>query len=181
MVKNKKIKLEEKEEAYWFVIALVLVLLGIGINKLFFILVCYGLFLGLLGHRPKYFIFGSELQSAPIASVLDSTTAEPIPLAIVRIYNHETQRLVLTKVTNYAGCFDCLIPPGTYSLEVTKEGYQFPSSGKKGYKGEYIQVEKTTQYYLFRKKIFLDKIPKIQENNTQAVFTQVQKTKLESI
>ncbi len=65
--------------------------------------------------------------------VYDSITKQPIGLAIIRVYNTQTNKLVATQVTDKKGRYDLLIPHGSYRLEVARPGFIFPTkivSGK---------------------------------------------------
>lgn len=55
--------------------------------------------------------------------VRDAITHVPLDLAVVRLYEEGTNRLVMTRVTNTQGKFFALPPAGTYSVAVTKPGY----------------------------------------------------------
>jgi hypothetical protein len=55
--------------------------------------------------------------------VRDAITRVPIDLAVVRLYEQGTNKLVLTRVTNGQGKFFALPPPGIYTVTVTKPGY----------------------------------------------------------
>src|SRR5690606_11792425 len=59
--------------------------------------------------------------------VYDSITKQPLPLAIIRIYNKETNKLVSTHVSDKQGRYEALLEPAIYRLEVTKPTYTFPS------------------------------------------------------
>ncbi len=60
--------------------------------------------------------------------VYDSQTKKPIDLALVRLYNKKTKKLIETKVTDFEGRYIFIIEGGAeYYLEVLKPGYTFPS------------------------------------------------------
>ena len=60
--------------------------------------------------------------------VYDSQTKKPVDLALVRLYNKETKKLIETKVTDFAGRYIFVVESGTeYYLEVQKAGFIFPS------------------------------------------------------
>lgn len=59
--------------------------------------------------------------------VYNSLSKMPIDLAIVRIYEKVTGRLVQTRVTDRDGRYAFWVTPGTYTLTVTKLNYVFPS------------------------------------------------------
>lgn len=55
--------------------------------------------------------------------VKDAITHLPIGLAVVRLHEAGTNRLVLTRVTDDRGQFFATPPPGTYTVVVSKQGY----------------------------------------------------------
>ncbi|KKW14631.1 MAG: hypothetical protein UY52_C0023G0011 [Parcubacteria group bacterium GW2011_GWC2_49_9] len=57
-------------------------------------------------------------------SVQDAKTAQPVELAVIRIYNMASGAIMGTKITNREGKFTALVPPGQYYLMVLKVGYQ---------------------------------------------------------
>lgn len=75
---------------------------------------------GLLGRKRRK-------QQRFYGIVYDSITKEALPLAIIRIYQRETNRLVATQVTDKSGRYEVLLEPAVYRLEVTKPTYVFPS------------------------------------------------------
>lgn len=66
----------------------------------------------------------TEVQVRPAyGQVRDAITHIPLDLAVVRLYEQETNRLVMTRVTNNQGRFFALPPAGTYMMTVSKIGY----------------------------------------------------------
>lgn len=59
-----------------------------------------------------------------IGTVLDRTSRKPMDLAIVRLYNAKSNRIVQTRVTNSIGRFFLLVPRGEYTVSVSKQGYK---------------------------------------------------------
>ncbi len=55
--------------------------------------------------------------------VRDAITHVPLDLAVVRLFEQGTNRLVMTRVTNAQGKFFALPPAGNYMVTVTKPGY----------------------------------------------------------
>lgn len=55
--------------------------------------------------------------------VRDSITHVPIGLAVVRLFESGTNRLVMTRVTDSQGKFFALPPSGSYTVTITKPGY----------------------------------------------------------
>lgn len=55
--------------------------------------------------------------------VRDAITHVPLDLAVVRLYETKTNRLVMTRVTNAQGKFFALPSAGTYTITITKPGY----------------------------------------------------------
>jgi hypothetical protein len=65
-----------------------------------------------------------ELRLRPsYGFVRDAITHVPLDLAVVRMYEHGTNRLILTRVTDEAGRFFALPPGGVYNVVVSKPGY----------------------------------------------------------
>lgn len=60
-------------------------------------------------------------------TVFNSITKQPIDLAVVRIYNAVTNKLVGTKVTDKQGRYNFILKPGKYYLQVEKKDFRFPS------------------------------------------------------
>lgn len=59
--------------------------------------------------------------------VYDSITKKPLDLAMIRLINADTKKIVQSRVTDAEGRYIFLTRPGSYLLEVTKPGYVFPS------------------------------------------------------
>lgn len=59
--------------------------------------------------------------------VYNSLTKQPIDLAIVRLYEKESGRLVQSRVTDKQGRYLILAEPGNYYLTVTKPKFNFPT------------------------------------------------------
>ena len=55
--------------------------------------------------------------------VRDAITHVPLDLAVVRLYEQGTNRMIMTRVTNNQGKFFALPPASTYTVTVTKPGY----------------------------------------------------------
>jgi hypothetical protein len=55
------------------------------------------------------------------------STKLPIDLALVRLVDAQTGRTVVNRVTDRQGRFLIIAPPGSYRLEIRKDGYAFPS------------------------------------------------------
>ncbi len=55
--------------------------------------------------------------------VRDAITHIPLELAVVRLLEQGTNRLVMTRVTNNQGKFFALPPAGTYTITISKPGY----------------------------------------------------------
>jgi len=87
-------------------------------------------------------LFGRKKLGRRVKGVVyDSITKEPLALSILRVYNKETNKLVLTKVTDKRGGYDMLLNPGHYRLEVKRNYYVFPSKIVKGKEdGDYHQL-----------------------------------------
>lgn len=55
--------------------------------------------------------------------VRDAITHVPLDLAVVRLFESNTNRLIMTRVTNAQGKFFALPPAGRYTVTITKPGY----------------------------------------------------------
>ncbi|MEX2054881.1 MAG: carboxypeptidase-like regulatory domain-containing protein, partial [Candidatus Andersenbacteria bacterium] len=55
--------------------------------------------------------------------VRDAITHVPLDLAVVRLFEQGTNRLIMTRVTNNQGKFFALPPAGTYTVTISKAGY----------------------------------------------------------
>jgi 5-hydroxyisourate hydrolase-like protein (transthyretin family) len=60
--------------------------------------------------------------------VYDSQKKLPVDLAIVRLIDDNTKRVVQTRVTDKAGRIFFFVNKGTYRLDVVKPGYAYPSA-----------------------------------------------------
>lgn len=59
--------------------------------------------------------------------IYDARSKQPVELAVVRLFDQEHHKLLETRVTPKSGRYSFLAEPGEYYLEVTKEGYHFPT------------------------------------------------------
>ncbi len=59
--------------------------------------------------------------------VYNSLTKQPVDLAIVRLFEKSSGRLLQTKVTDRFGRYNFVVNPGTYSILVQKNEFTFPS------------------------------------------------------
>ncbi len=76
--------------------------------------------------------------------VRDAITHVPLDLAVVRLFEQGTNRIVMTRVTNGQGKFFALPPSGTYTITVTKPGYGVFSKDKVAITGEQDSVLQMT-------------------------------------
>lgn len=118
--------------------------------------------LQLLFFQPILLIgYGKRVKAGQVYNTLSKL---PIDLALVRLIDSTTQRIVQSRVTNKNGLFFFQAPPGRYHIEVVKEGMLFPSrllakrvnDGRKAniYHGEEIAVSE--KYPLITPNIPLD-------------------------
>ncbi len=90
-------------------------------------------------------LFRKEKKGRLFGIVYDSITKQPLPLAIVRVYDTATKKLIKTEVTNKEGRYEFLLKPGQYTLEAKKPTYFFPSKIVSGsVDGEYQHVYNVT-------------------------------------
>ncbi len=79
--------------------------------------------------------FGFGKGKKPLGFIYDSVTKEPIPQAIVRIFD-ESNRIVWSDVTNSKGYFSAKLDSGKYRIVARAPRYKFPSNivfGKEDY------------------------------------------------
>jgi len=60
--------------------------------------------------------------------VYNALSKKPIDLAIVRLYNRKSNKLIQTKVTDHDGRYQFMVPAGQYYITVIKPGFEFPTS-----------------------------------------------------
>jgi hypothetical protein len=60
--------------------------------------------------------------------IYNSITKQPVDLAVVRLYDKKTGKLLKSKVTDSQGRYSFLVSEGEYSLEVIKPDMSFPST-----------------------------------------------------
>lgn len=74
------------------------------------------------------FLLFSRKKQKSLGVVYDSLTKLPIDLALVRLYDQSTSKLVETRVTNRKGQYLFIVEKGRkYFIKVKKENYVFPS------------------------------------------------------
>lgn len=77
----------------------------------------------------------------PWGVVYNSETKEPVDLAIVRLYDRKTKKLIETRVTSKNGRYGFLVKKGKYIVRVTKPSFIFPAQGQFGrYDGRYSNL-----------------------------------------
>jgi len=59
--------------------------------------------------------------------IYDAITKKPIDLAIIRLFEVGTNRLVTTRVTDKQGRYQLIVKPGRYTVKISKKDYRFPS------------------------------------------------------
>ena len=59
-----------------------------------------------------------------LGEALDEATGKPLDLAIMRLYDSKTNRIIQTRVTNVHGKFFLLVPKGMYTASISKLGYK---------------------------------------------------------
>jgi hypothetical protein len=83
--------------------------------------------------------------------VYNALSKQPVELAIVRLMKAGTNFALQTRITDAQGRFSFFVPPGSYTIQIQKPGYQFPSTYLKEaridvdfvdlYHGEAIEVK----------------------------------------
>lgn len=82
-------------------------------------------YLGFLFTEPFFALFKRRKKAWGI--VYDSLTKKGIQLAIVRLYDQETGKIILTRITDKRGRFFMELQSGKYYATVTHQDYIFPS------------------------------------------------------
>lgn len=72
--------------------------------------------------------FSGRRRDKNKGQVLNSLNGQPISLAIVRLYDNKVNRLLQTQVTDKLGQYQFVIGPGSYRIQVSKEGFDFPAT-----------------------------------------------------
>lgn len=101
--------------------------IGAGINTYFFLTIpgtINTIFeaLYLLMFALKLYIMLTHQKG--LGDVVDRETGGPLDLAILRLYDTKTNRIMQTRVTNVNGRFFILVPRGSYTASVSKPGYK---------------------------------------------------------
>lgn len=73
--------------------------------------------------------------------VYNSLNKTPVDLAIIRLINTATGRIVQSKVTDIRGHFVFMAAAGQYRIEVQKNGFVYPSNFLAGYKSDGQRVD----------------------------------------
>jgi len=74
-----------------------------------------------------WFFLGWTKKKKPWGTVYDSENNQPIPLAQVRIFDFDKQKLLATDTTDRDGRFSFILGPGKYYLQAIKKHYSFPA------------------------------------------------------
>ncbi len=74
--------------------------------------------------------------------VYNAATRMPVDLAVVRLINTNTEKLVQSRVTDRRGRFIFFVDEGSYRIDIQKKGFVFPSQTLKGEKedGPYVDI-----------------------------------------
>lgn len=74
-----------------------------------------------------WFFLGWTKKKKPWGTVYDAENNQPIPLAQVRIFDFDKQKLLATDTTDRDGRFAFILGPGKYYLQAIKKHYSFPA------------------------------------------------------
>lgn len=83
-------------------------------------------YLHLLFLEPLMVLFGKRRGKYGV--VYNALTKMPVDLAVIRVYDSITKKLISTKITDKYGRFYILAKGGSYNLTVTRPGYIFPTA-----------------------------------------------------
>jgi hypothetical protein len=72
-------------------------------------------------------VFKINIRLNPWGRVYNSVTHEPVQGALIRVFDSRGA-LVKTVVTDVNGMFQLRLPKGTYTLNISSSGYEFPST-----------------------------------------------------
>ncbi len=88
------------------------------------------------------FLFFARRKRRAFGIVYNAGTKLPVDLAIIRLFSSPAHKLIRTVVTDQKGQYLLAIAAGTYTLEVIKPGFTFPSAILAGKKddGNYLDV-----------------------------------------
>ena len=73
--------------------------------------------------------------------VYHAFTKTPIDLATIRLYRVSDNKLVISRVTDKGGRYFFMVQPGTYRVEVVKQGFVFPSQSLMNVKDDAIYLD----------------------------------------
>ncbi len=82
-------------------------------------------FLGLLFTQPALLFARREKKG--YGTIFNSLSKMPLDLAIIRVRDAGTNRVMQTKVTDHLGRYVFFLRPGAFTLEVTKQGFVHPT------------------------------------------------------
>ena len=75
--------------------------------------------------EPGLFIL--RRHRAGFGTVYETLSKRPVDLALVRVIDDATGKVILTRVTDRSGRFVAFVPEGRYRFAVVKRGYDFPT------------------------------------------------------
>lgn len=73
------------------------------------------------------FLFFTGKKRKPWGIVYNSLTKQPVDLAMVRLFDSKTKKLVATRITDRRGRFGFIVEEGVFYIEVIKKEFRFPS------------------------------------------------------
>ena len=93
--------------------------------------------------------------------VYNSVTKRPVDLAVVRVFDIASGRLLRSRVTDREGRYFFLLNPGKYRLEVEKKEFKFPSSilGEQKQDGKFENVYNGGEFEVTEKDALNRPIP----------------------
>jgi hypothetical protein len=118
---------------------------------------------------------GLRRRRKPWGTVFNSQNGQPIPYALVKIFDQEYNRLLETATTDNEGRFGFLVRTGHYFVTVQKAGYSFPSQLKISnyfdsvYTGQVLQTDAKNQTVILN--IPLDPLSSTDANYKLLVWT----------
>jgi cysteine-rich repeat protein len=87
-------------------------------------------------------LFFNRKKRAQWGQIYNSLTKLPVDLAMVRLVNPTTKRVIQSRVTDTQGRYLFFVEPGEYLLEISKPGFTFPSKVLEGEKidGKFLDL-----------------------------------------
>ena len=87
------------------------------------------------------FLFFARRKRKAWGVVYNAITKVPVPLAVVRLFDAKTGKVLQTRVTDRGGRYFFIAQPGDYRLQVQKPQFTFPTDYMKGKKSDALFLD----------------------------------------